>query len=229
MCCGPPRLSADQRGATVKIRKLKTLRAIYERFSNTIFRALAPLGFFGIFALTFIDSAALGMPLDPVIGAYVFAGRSHLISVATCILLAATGSALGSTVMYILGKKGGEALLHTRMSPERLERMRQRFEEREFITLMVASILPPPTPFKLFLISAAAFQMSYGLFLLAIFIGRILRFSILAVLVIHFGPQVANAMGPLLRNHLALTLGIFGAGLALLIVWMLTRRSRQAA
>ena len=208
---------------------MKTLRAIYERFSSAIFRALAPLGFFGVFALAFIDSAALGMPLDPVVGAYFFSARTHLISVVIYVLLAAAGSTIGSTVMYVIGKKGGEAVLHARMSPERLERMRQRFEEREFLTLMVASVLPPPVPFKLFLISAAAFQMSYGLFLLAVFIGRILRFSILAVLVIHFGPQVANAMGPLLRNHLALTLGIFGAGLALLIVWMLTRRSRQAA
>jgi membrane protein DedA with SNARE-associated domain len=71
--------------------------------------------------------------------------------------------------------------------------------------------------------------MSYGLFVLAILVGRIIRFSILSVLVIRFGPQVANAMGSLLRNHLALTLGTFGAGLALLLAWMLTRRRTRAA
>jgi membrane protein YqaA with SNARE-associated domain len=208
---------------------LKTLRAIYERYSSAIFKALAPLGFFGVFALAFIDSAALGMPLDPVVGAYVYSARGHLMSVAGYVLLAAAGSAIGSTVIYVIGKKGGEAILHARMSPERLARMRQRFEEREFITLVVASMLPPPAPFKLFLISAAAFQMSYGLFVLAILVGRIIRFSILSVLVIRFGPQVANAMGSLLRNHLALTLGTFGAGLALLLAWMLTRRRTRAA
>jgi membrane protein YqaA with SNARE-associated domain len=208
---------------------LKTLRAIYERYSSAIFKALAPLGFFGVFALAFIDSAALGMPLDPVVGAYAYSGRAHVMSVAGYVLLAAAGSAIGSTVIYVIGKKGGEAILHARMSPERLARMRQRFEEREFITLVVASMLPPPAPFKLFLISAAAFQMSYGLFVLAILVGRIIRFSILSVLVIRFGPQVANAMGSLLRNHLALTLGTFGAGLALLLAWMLTRRRTRAA
>lgn len=166
------------------------------------------------------------MPLDPVVGAYVYSGRSNLLSVAGYIALAAAGSALGSLVIYVIGKKGGEAVLHKRMSPERLERMRQRFEEREFITLMVTSMLPPPTPFKLFLISAAAFQMGIVPFLLSIFVGRVIRFSILAALVIRFGPQVATAMGNLLRNHLLMSLGIFAAGIGLLFAWMLARRRR---
>lgn len=208
---------------------MKTLRAIYDRYSGALFKALAPLGFFGVFALAFIDSAAFGMPLDPVVAAYVYSGRTNLFSVAGYIVLAAAGSALGSMVIYLIGKKGGEAVLHRRMSPERLERMRKRFEEREFVTLMVTSMLPPPTPFKLFLISAAAFQMGVAPFLLSIFVGRVIRFSILAVLVIRFGPQVANAMGNLLRNHLLLALVIFVAGVGLLFAWMLTRRRRRIA
>jgi membrane protein YqaA with SNARE-associated domain len=208
---------------------LKTLRAIYDRYSAAISKALAPLGFFGVFALAFIDSAAVGMPLDPVVAAYVYSGRESLLSIAGYILLAAAGSAFGSSVIYLIGKKGGEAILEKRMSPERLERMRKRFEEREFITLMIASMLPPPTPFKLFLISAAAFQMGYAPFLLSIFVGRTIRFSILAVLVIRFGPQVVNVMANLLRNHLALTLAVFAGGLGLVVVWLFTRRRTRAA
>jgi membrane protein YqaA with SNARE-associated domain len=208
---------------------LKTLRAIYDRYSGAIFKVLAPLGLFGVFAIAFIDSAALGMPLDPVVAAYVYGGRASLFSVAGYVTLAAAGSALGSSVIYIIGKKGGEAVLHARMSPEGLERMRKRFEEREFITLMVTSMLPPPTPFKLFLISAAAFQMGFVPFLLSIFVGRVIRFTILSVLVVRFGPQVANAMGSLLRNHLLLSLAVFVAGVALLFAWMLMRRRRPIA
>lgn len=203
---------------------MKTLRHIYDRYSGAIFKTLAPLGFFGVFAMAAIDSAALGMPLDPVVGAYIYAGRVSLLKVIGYIVLAALGSALGSLVIYIIGKKGGEALLHKRMSPERIERMRQRFEEREFITLTVASMLPPPAPFKLFLLSAAAFQMRLVAFLLAIFFGRVLRFTILAVLVIRFGPQVAGALGGLLRNHLALTLGILIVGVVVLVFWLRRKR-----
>lgn len=208
---------------------MKTLRAIYDRFSGAIFRALAPLGIFGVFALAFVDSAALGMPLDPVVGAYVNSVREHFAVVAGCILLAAVGSALGSSVVYVIGKRGGEAILHTRMSKERVERMRQRFEDREFVTLAVAAMLPPPTPFKLFLLSAAAFQMGYISYLLSVFIGRVVRFSIVAVLVIRFGPQVSNAMGDLLRNHLLLTLAVFGLGLAAIFAWMRMRRQKITA
>jgi len=207
---------------------LKTLRAIYDRYSSAIFKVLAPLGLFGVFALAFIDSAALGMPLDAVVGAYAYSARTNLFAVAGYLALAAAGSALGSTVIYLIGKKGGEAVLHARMSAERIERMRRRFEEREFVTLLVTSMLPPPTPFKLFLISAAAFQMGYAPFLLSIFIGRVLRFAILALLVIRFGPQVANAMGSLLRSHLVLSLAVFAIGVVALTAWMLARRRTPA-
>jgi len=208
---------------------LKTLKAIYGRYSGAIFKALAPLGLFGVFALAFVDSAALGMPLDAVVGAYVYSARGQLFRAAGYILLAAAGSAIGSSVMYFIGKKGGEALLQQHMAPARIERMRRRFEKREFITLLVASVLPPPAPFKLFLISAAAFQMAYSRYLLAILLGRIGRFTILAVLVIRYGPQVASAMGSLLRNHLGLAIGVFIAGGAGVTAWMLTRRSAQPA
>ena len=142
-------------------------------------------------------------------------------------LLAAAGSACGSSIIYVIGKKGGEALLHSRMSHDRVERMRIRFEDREFVTLMVASVLPPPTPFKLFLISAAVFQMRIDRFLLSIFLGRTIRFTILALLTIKFGPQVVNVMGSLMRDHLLLSLVVFAAGLGALGIFIYTRKRRR--
>jgi membrane protein YqaA with SNARE-associated domain len=142
--------------------------------------------------------------------------------------MAAAGSAIGSSIVYVIGKSGGEAVLHKRMSAERIARMRQRFEEREFVTLMFASVLPPPAPFKLFLISAAAFQMGFARYLLSIFLGRIIRFTVLAVLVIRFGPQVAGWLSSALRNHLLLTLIVFCAGVAALW-WVLAWRKRKKA
>src|SRR5438067_1037350 len=164
---------------------------------------------FGVFALAFIDSAAIGMPLDPVVAWYVYNDKLHFWAY---VLLAAAGSAAGSSIIYVIGKKGGEALLHSRMSHDRVERMRIRFEDREFVTLVIASVLPPPTPFKLFLISAAVFQMRIDRFLLSIFIGRAIRFTILALLTIKFGPQVVTVMGSLVRDHLLLALIVVVVG-----------------
>ena len=203
---------------------MKTLKAIYNRYSNAIFHALQPLGMFGVFALAFIDSAAIGMPLDPVVAWYVYNDKLHFWAY---VLLAAAGSACGSSIIYVIGKKGGEALLHSRMSHDRVERMRIRFEDREFVTLMVASVLPPPTPFKLFLISAAVFQMRIDRFLLSIFIGRAIRFTILALLTIKFGPQVVNVISGVIRDHLLMTLLVVGIVAAVILIYIYTRNRRR--
>src|SRR5438132_9685894 len=143
---------------------------------------------FGVFAMAFVDSALLGMPLDPTIGWYFWVARAQPLRIVALILLAAAGSAAGSVVIYAIGKKGGEALLHNRMSKSRAARMESWFERHEFLALMLPAMLPPPMPFKLFMLSAAVFQMHFWKYLGAIFAGRVLRFSILAVLVIRFGP-----------------------------------------
>jgi membrane protein YqaA with SNARE-associated domain len=204
---------------------LHTLKAIYTRYSNAIFHALQPLGMFGVFALAFIDSAAIGMPLDPVVAWYVYNDKLRFW---IYVLLAAAGSAAGSLIIYFIGKKGGEALLHSRMSHDRVERMRVRFEDREFVTLMVASVLPPPTPFKLFLISAGVFQMRVDRFLLSIFAGRAIRFTILALLTIKFGPQVVNVVNGLIRDHLLVTLVVLAVGVAATLIYIYTRKRRRA-
>src|SRR6202011_6317868 len=106
--------------------------------------------------------------------------------------MASAGSALGSIVIYGIGYLGGEELLRKRISPERFDRFHQAFEKHPFWSLMFPAMLPPPTPFKLFALAAAAFEMNFGHFLLAIFAGRFIRFLILALLTIKFGPQVVS-------------------------------------
>lgn len=204
---------------------MRALKAFYNRYSQYIWSVLQPLGGFGVFAVAFIDSAAVGMPLDPLVGYYVY----HRPSLCWLyILMASAGSALGSSVIYLIGRKGGHLLLHSKMSKERVERMRVRFEQHEFLALMLPSMLPPPTPFKLFLLSAAVFQMNFRDYLLAIFFGRVVRFAILTALVLWLGPQVIAIAGDLLRDHLALTLVIFFSGVVL-IVWYIRHRTRRRA
>jgi membrane protein YqaA with SNARE-associated domain len=199
---------------------LHALKLIYQKYSAWLIALLQPLGAFGIFILAFIDAAAFGMPLDPMVAWYVY--NEHRFFWAY-VIMAAAGSALGSLVIYVIGYKGGELLLHSKMSKERVERMRQRFEEHEFLALMVPSMLPPPTPFKLFLLAASVFEMSLRDYLLAIFFGRLIRFSILAVLTLWIGPQVIAVLTSLIREHLGLTVAIFCAGVVL-IVWYIVHR-----
>ena len=183
-----------------------------------------PLGPWGVLAIAVIDSSFFGMPLDAVVAAYVYS-QPRLVWL--YILVASVGSAVGSLVIYAIGYKGGEALLERRMPKARFEKIKASFDNHEFLALMVPALLPPPTPFKLIVLSAAAFEMSVRRFLLAIFLGRVVRFSILSVLVLVFGPRVVDIFSSLVRQHLLATLLVIAAIVAAGILWMKLRRPRQ--
>jgi len=174
-------------------------------------------------AFAAVDGSFLGMPLDAIFVGYVYNDRSRFL---LYVLLASAGSALGSIVLYVVGYTGGEVLLRKRLSPARFERIHQSFEHHEFWALMFPAMLPPPTPFKAVVLAAAAFEMNFGHFLLAIFAGRFVRFLIEALLTLWFGPQIVTVTGNLFAHHFLWIL----VGLATIaVIWILWRqRKRQA-
>ena len=178
---------------------MKTIKHILARYTHFIWSVLEPLGPWGILAVAFIDSAAIGIPLDPVVAGYVFA---HPLKLWLYVLMAAVGSALGSLVPYGIGRAGGELLLLKHVDRQRFERLRDRFENQEFFALMVPAMLPPPTPFKLFLLAAGVFEMRPVLFLLSVFAGRVVRFLVLGFLVVKFGPGIVNLVTAVMARHL---------------------------
>jgi membrane protein YqaA with SNARE-associated domain len=184
------------------------LKHILSRYSVFIWGLLKPLGIWGAFGIAAVDAAFLGLPLDPVIASYIYNDRTRFLLYA---IMAAAGSALGSLIFYAIGYKGGELLLQKRISPARFKKIRGSFEKREFWALMVPSMLPPPAPFKLFVLSAGVFEMHFSQFLLAIFCGRMVRFLVLSLITVFFGPHVVSFAGVLLHRHLALTLGTAAA------------------
>ena len=139
-------------------------------------------------------------------------------------VLAAAGSAFGSIVIYIIGYTGGEVLLRKRLSPERFQKIHASFDKHEFWALMFPAMLPPPTPFKAVVLAAAAFEMSFWRFMLAIFAGRFFRFLILGVLTLKFGPQFVELTGHLFAHHFKWVLIAIAVGLLLWLIWR-----RQAA
>ena len=176
-----------------------------------------------MFAFAAVDGSFMGMPLDAIFVGYVYNDRSRFL---LYVVLAAAGSALGSIVLYIIGYTGGEVLLRKRLSPRRFEKIHASFERHEFWALMFPAMLPPPTPFKIVVLAAAAFEMNFGHFLLAIFAGRFLRFLIEAVLTLYFGPGIVTLTGSLFAHHFLWILS--GAGAALLgwLGWRRIRRQR---
>lgn len=173
--------------------------------------------------IAFADSALLGLPVDAFVAAYVYKDRHHFW---LYVLLAAAGSALGSIPLYIIGYLGGEKVLRKRITEERFQRIHNYFERHEFLALMLPGTLPPPMPFKIFVLGAAVFEMRFAHFLLAIFFGRCVRFFALSLLVLWFGPQIVEMAGHLFRQHIW---WVGAAVLTGLLLWffLYTRKKRR--
>ena len=189
---------------------------------------LLPFGPWGVLLASVIDSASIPLPIDVLMAGWAWADKQHFYLYA---ILAAAGSALGGLVPFFLGRAGGELFLLKRIDRNRFEALRNRFEKQEFLAIMVPSMMPPPTTWKLFVFAAGVFEMRTIPFMLAVFVGRLLRFGIESLLVIHYGPQIVNVVGELAKKHLVLTLVvlalIFG-GLGWWIWGKLRRRGPSA-
>ena len=197
---------------------MKTIQHILSRYTAFLWALLKPLGAWGVLAIAALDAAFFGLPMDAVVAGYVYQDRARFLLYA---LMASAGSALGSIVIYGIGYEGGEELLRKRISPARFEKIHAAFDRHPFWSLMFPAMLPPPTPFKLFVLAAAVSEMSFVRFLLAIFSGRMVRFLVLGLLTIKFGPDVVHLFGTLFRQHYYWFVGAIVAGL---VVWLVMRR-----
>jgi len=200
---------------------LKTIKHILSRYTAFLWALLKPLGAWGVLAVAAIDGAFLGLPVDAIVAGYIYNDRPRFVLYA---LVASAGSALGSIVIYLIGYKGGEELLRKRIPPARFEKIHAAFDKHPFWSLMFPAMLPPPTPFKLFVLAAAVSEMGFARFLLAIFSGRMVRFLVLGLLTIEFGPDVVHLFGTVLRQHYY---WLVGAIVAALVVWLMMRRKMK--
>jgi membrane protein YqaA with SNARE-associated domain len=194
-------------------------RGLLAKWKFLVLPALAKLGFWGIGAVALLDSSTIPVPMDAILAVYVWNDKSHFWLYC---LLAAAGSAVGGLLPYGLGRAGGELFLLKRVNRERFERMRTRFENQEFLAMMIPSMLPPPTPWKAFVFAAGVFEMEVIPFMLAVFCGRLVRWLLLSLLVLKLGPGAVDVVA----HHALALLGVVG-GLAVVgFAWWWLRKRR---
>ncbi|HEX4065351.1 MAG TPA: VTT domain-containing protein [Acidobacteriaceae bacterium] len=172
---------------------------------------------------SFIDSASIPIPIDLLMAIWAWNDKQHFYLYA---LLAAAGSSLGGLVPFFLGRAGGELFLLKRINRARFETLKGQFEKQEFLAIMIPSVMPPPTTWKLFVFAAGVFEMRTVVFMLAVFIGRSIRFLVEMALVVKYGPQIITVMAGLAKRHLVLTLVVLAlvfGGLA----WWIARKLRR--
>jgi membrane protein YqaA with SNARE-associated domain len=182
---------------------------------------LAPLGgIWAVLLIALIDAALFGIPLDPVIAYYVAIDPRRTIVYA---VMASLGSALGSSVPYLIGYKGGEALVVKRIGQQRFARMHGLSEKYGDLALIIPALMPPGFPFKAFALIAGVTEMGYVHFLLSIFVGRLLRFMILGGLIIAYGPEILSFMMSAFQHHRGWTFAVIG--IVVVAIYLVVRRS----
>lgn len=107
-------------------------------------------------------------------------------------VMTTAGSVVGCYALYLLARKGGDAFLRKRLSSGSLDRGLNLFRRYGLLVLIVPSILPPPTPFKLFILLAGVAGVSTPTFLIAMAVGRGFRYIGEAWLAYRYGEQATT-------------------------------------
>jgi len=125
---------------------------------------------------------------------------------------AVAGSLIGSMILFLIARKGGEEYLHRYTSHGRGARLRAWFLEYGLLTVFVPALVPIPLPLKIFILSAGALEVPPLRFFLIFAVARVPRYLLFAWLGTRLGPQT----WPYLRGHIPALL-LFSAGLFIVL------------
>ena len=147
------------------------------RFVHWIQALAMTMGAPGILLVAFLDSSVLSLPeiADLLVIWMVTKHHSRFVLYVGCATL---GSVAGCLVLYYIGKKGGEALMRRRFNSGSVDRTLGAFRRHGVMAVLVPAILPPPAPFKIFVLLAGVADISATRFTIAIVIGRGARYFV---------------------------------------------------
>jgi membrane protein YqaA with SNARE-associated domain len=194
-----------------------------QRLKEAITLFAQSLGLPGLAMITFLDSSFLTFPEVPDIWlmGLVATNKSEWLWYAAV----TTGSSIaGCYVLYELARRGGETFLRRRLHERHIERGLAAFRKYGLLTVVVPSILPPPMPFKPFVLLAGMAKVRPPVFLLALVIGRGFRYGMEAILAYRYGEAAIDYVNRHLASvSIALAATVAVIGLAF-IIWKRTRR-----
>ena len=187
-------------------------------FIASLYSFALSLGGPGLFAVAALDSSFVSLPqINDLL--VVLMVTEHKAWMPYYAAMATLGSVVGCSIIYALAKKGGEALLRRRVSSKRVDHAFELYRRYGVLALMVPALLPPPAPFKLFVLGAGFAGVRPLKFVLGVAIARGIRYTILGILAIYYGDAALELMrthGPLVGLTLA---GVIVVAAAAYLVW----------
>ena len=185
----------------------------------------AELGGFGLFVIAALDSSFLSFPQvnDLLI---IYLSTQYPERMPYYAGMTTAGSLLGCFLLYGVARKGGEVFLRKRFSAERVDRGMALYQRWGLLAVVVPSLLPPPTPFKIFVLMAGAAAVAPWRFAIAIAIGRGIRYFGQGYLAVRYGERavaIARENGAMVGIVLAALAVLIGA----VVYWLRSRRPAQ--
>jgi membrane protein YqaA with SNARE-associated domain len=198
------------------------LKWLLRKFTNGlghVSQYLLAYGPFGLFAIALLDSALVPLPggADAVM---ILLSTSRPAWWPLYAGAATLGSVIGCVILYYISRRTGRRAL-SRFSQEKQKRVKELIDRYDVLSVLVASVLPPPFPLKLFVITTGVFRLNVWRFAMAIAAGRAFRFLLEGYLAARYGEKAQELLA---RYYPAI-----GLSLAVVIIMFFVARNLRRA
>lgn len=193
-------------------------------FLGKLYLIAVTLGGPGLFFIAVADSSFLSVPEGNDFLIVVLSTGQTWERMTYYVVMTILGSVCGCTLLYLVGQRGG-SFVHRRIREEKIQEFKKIYQNWGIWAVVVPSIMPPPMPFKIFVLSAGFFGLSFLKFLIAVTLGRSIRYFMWGILAVVYGQLVKE----FLENNLhtmgfLLFLLFFGALISYVFVWNRAKR-----
>jgi membrane protein YqaA with SNARE-associated domain len=183
------------------------------------------LGGPGLFLIAFLDSSILSFPeVNDLLIIYLTVQHPH--RMVYYALLSTLGSIAGCLTLFLLARKGGETFLRKRMQARHVDRAMRVVRKYGLLSVLVPSLLPPPAPFKIFVFAAGVARIRTFDFVVAVGIGRGIRYFGQGLLALWYGERAAAFLR---ANATRVALGVALVVLVLGVGWVVWQRRQASA
>ena len=180
------------------------------------------LGAPGLFIIAFLDSSFLSLPeINDVL--LVWMVTQHKARLPLYVIATTAGSIAGCLVMYYVGRKGGDVLVRKRFRAASVDRAMAAFQRYGVMAVLIPSILPPPAPFKIFVLLAGVAEIGVARFTLTIAVGRGFRYLAEGLLAVWYGDRVLLFLDEHGRAATLVVVALVAVATAGYVVWRKAR------
>ena len=177
-----------------------------------------------------LDSSFLFLPFGNDLLVVALVARHHA-GFLIYVIAAACGSTLGVLLLDVVARKAGEQGIQKLAGPKRFEYLKRKIGEKGGRAIVVGCLAPPPFPFTMVVAINSALGYRRSRLLLTVWLARIVRFTLLGLLALKFGPHILRIINsPAFKWSMIVLIGICVVGSVISITnWIRKSRGQRTS